>query len=288
MPRKRLTRSAYKRKAILFGLLVFLAIGLVTTGFASWMMSSSAKTSQSGNVNVGIIQSANLEFDSIELYKLQEFYNPVTNEFTVEEVKVTSLETGLDGFIFSFEPHLNDNTGRVHYGESEYGSESMTMIIRGVVGPVSVLRDVTIELKLPEFIEKAVSAGYIDVPECSSKPKVLTLGHGLEVSNVDTRKVQFEYTITFKWGSAFNYMNPGLYFDSDPSGMNATTEEIMKDLYFLRAYVYGYGDVLQSIYDKYNEGLIDEIELQNQLNLVQEDTNKVSPTYDLIIIANIR
>lgn len=288
MPRKRLTRSAYKRKAILFGLLVFVAIGLVSTGFASWMMSSSAKSTSSGNVSVGIIQSANLEFDSIELYKLQEYYNPVTNEYSVDEVMVTSLETNLEGFIFSFEPHLNDNTGRVHYGESEYGSESMTMVIRGVIGPVSVLKDVTIELVLPDFIEKAVEAGYIDIPECATKPKTLTLGHGLEVSNVDTRKVQFEYTISFKWGSAFNYMNPGLYYDEDPSGMNLSMEEIMKDLYFLRAYVYGYGEALESLYQQYEDGEIDSTELQNRLNLIQEDTNYVNPTYSLIIKGNIR
>lgn len=288
MPRKRLTRNAYKRKIILFGLLVFLGIGLVSTGFASWMMSSSAKSESSGNVSVGIIQSANLEFDSIELYKLQEYYNPVTNEYSVDEVLVTSLETGLEGFIFSFEPHLNDSTGRVHYGESEFGSESLTMIIRGVVGPVSVLRDVTISIELPDFIEQAVAAGYIDVPECYTKPKVLTLGHGLEVSNEDTRKVQFEYTISFKWGSAFNYMNPGSYFDEDPSGMNATMDDIKRDLLFLRAYVYGYGEQLQSIYDKFNEGLIDDTELQNQLTAIQEDSSKVSPKYNLIIKGNIR
>ena len=288
MPRKRLTRNAYKRKVILFGLLVFLAIGLISTGFASWMMSSSAKSESSGNVNVGIIQSANLEFETIELYKLQESYNPTTDEYTIDEVLVTSLETNLEGFVFSFEPHLNDSTGRVHYGESELGSESLTMIIRGVVGPISVLRDVTISINLPESINKAVEAGYIDVPECYEKPKVLTLGHGLEVSNEDTRKVRFEYTVSFKWGSAFNYMNPCLYFDEDPSGMNTPIDEVKKDLMFLRAYVYGYGDELQSIYDKYDQRLISEVDFQKQLTMIQEETSELNPKYNLIIKGNIR
>lgn len=39
----KLTKNSYKRKVILFGVLLFMSIALISTGFAAWIMSTNAK-----------------------------------------------------------------------------------------------------------------------------------------------------------------------------------------------------------------------------------------------------
>lgn len=41
----KLTRNSYKRKIILFGVIVFMSIALISTGFAAWVMSQEKKAS---------------------------------------------------------------------------------------------------------------------------------------------------------------------------------------------------------------------------------------------------
>lgn len=285
---KKLTRNAYKRKVILFGLMLFLSIGLISTGFATWLMSSSAKSESNGNVNVGVIQSANVEFVNIEIYQNKEYYDAENDTYGVAEELVTDMAHDLSGACFSFEPHLSDVTGRVHYGESEYGSETLGLTIRGVVGPIDVLRDVTITIELPSSIQKAVEAGYIELPAVAEKPAVLTFGYGLELADDSTTELAFEYTVEFKWGSAFNHMNPGLYFDEDASGQQVSTADIQKDLLYLRAYVYGYDDALTSIYDQFAEGKISQNEFDKQVDALQNNPLYQAPAYKIIIEGNVR
>lgn len=288
MARKRLTRNAYKRKLILFGLLLFLAIGLISTGFAAWMMSANAESESDGNVNVGLITTANLEFESLELYKVEEYYDSETSTYSTREVLVTDLEHELEGFYFAFEPHLSDTTGRVHYGENEIGPESMTMIVRGTLGPIEVLSNLTISLTLPAGVAKAVEAGYIVVPNCANRSVVLTYGNGLELKEGSTSVVEFEYKVEFTWGSAFNFMNPGIYFDEDPSGVTATPEDIQKDLLYLRAYVYGYSNQLTYLYSQLKNNEISNDEFNTQVNALQNNAVYTAPKFTLTLIGNIK
>ena len=285
---KKLTRSAYKRKAILFGLALFLSIGLISTGFATWMMSSSAKSDSSGNVAIGIIQSANVQFENIEVYRNSEYYDAEKDEYGIEEVFVTDLAHNLEGGFFSFEPHLSDLTGRVHSGESEYGSESLSLTIRGIVGPIDVLKDVTISLELPASVKKAVEVGYIELPSVAEKTAVLTFGHGLEFAEGSTVNLEFEYTIEFKWGSAFNHMNPGIYFDEDAGGMLVPIQDVRKDLLYLRAYVYGYDDELDRLYYLYNRGDITIEEFEARTDSLQQNPLYVAPIYKITLVGNVR
>ena len=57
----KLTRNSYKRKIILFGVIVFMSIALISTGFAAWVMSQEKKQSTSGNVTVGAVTEGNIE-----------------------------------------------------------------------------------------------------------------------------------------------------------------------------------------------------------------------------------
>ena len=285
---KKLTRNAYKRKAILFGLALFLSIGLISTGFATWMMSSSAKSDSSGNVAIGIIQSANVTFEEIQVYRNSEYYDAEKDEYGTEVVLVTDLEHNLEGGFFSFEPHLSDLTGRVHSGESEYGSESLSLTIKGVVGPIDVLKDVTISMELPASVQKAVEVGYIEIPSVAEKDVVLTYGHGLEFAEGSTTHLEFEYTLEFKWGSAFNHLNPGIYFDEDASGQLVSVPEIKRDLLYLRAYVYGYDQELDALYEKLNSGSISAQEFEGLADALQQNPLFVAPIYKITLVGNVR
>lgn len=240
MPKnRRLTRSSYKRKVILFGAVLFVSIALISTGLAAWLMSSGTSKEPSGNVGVGVVIDANLEITQLDIYKLEEYYDSKNDTWATKETKVGDLEN-LNTFSFSFNSKLSDTTGRVHYGNDENGPESIVMIIRGVVTPKEILNDVTISLVLPDSVKKAVDAGYIELPDCAKKPFVLTEQNGRlkQVEGSET-SMSFEYTIEFKWGASFGGMNPGLYFDTlSESAYNSS--QAKEDLQRLRAYMYGY------------------------------------------------
>ena len=48
----KLTRNSYKRKIILFGVLIFASIALISTGFAAWIMSANASKDKDGNITL--------------------------------------------------------------------------------------------------------------------------------------------------------------------------------------------------------------------------------------------
>ena len=58
----KLTRKSYNRRIFTFGALVFLSIALMSTGFATWVMSQNATQNMEGGVNVGTITDGALEF----------------------------------------------------------------------------------------------------------------------------------------------------------------------------------------------------------------------------------
>ena len=50
--------------------------------------------------------------------------------------------------------------------------------------------------------------------------------------------IHFEYTITFEWGSAFNTLNPGEYYDNDETGKLVDDETMKSTLEDLRTCIY--------------------------------------------------
>ena len=209
----RLTRNSYKRKIILFGVFVFMSIALISTGFAAWVMSSDAEDTSQGNVSVGIVNDASLKIN-------------VTNK------------TGLEAFTFLFEPAAGDNTGRVRLDSIDPKTEQLTFTIEGNITNAEILATdgFTIEMLLPAGMQKAIELNYIVAPECVSAPKVIT---------VDSEG-KFTYTLTFKWGSAFEGINPSLYFDNDEDGLAVPDAEVKTILEDLRACVFNYYEELNT------------------------------------------
>lgn len=174
----KLTRNSYKRKIILFGVIVFMSIALISTGFAAWVMSQEKKQSTSGNVTVGAVTEGNIEI--------------TLDELTVKD--------------FKFEPKKGDDTGRVRSDGTNF--ESLTVTVTGTIKNTQFLKEATIKMNVKDAVKQAETAGYIILPECANSEVVLTL------TESGTNEKKFSYDITFKWGSKFGGENPGEYYDS--------------------------------------------------------------------------
>lgn len=184
----KLTRNSYKRKIILFGVIVFMSIALISTGFAAWVMSQEKKQSKSGNVTVGAVTEGNIEV--------------ILDELTVKD--------------FKFEPKESDTTGRVRNDGTNF--ESLTVTVTGTIKNTQFLKEATIKMNVKDAVKQAETAGYIILPECANSEVVLTL------TESGTNEKKFSYNITFKWGSKFGGENPGEYYDS--AAFNPSEEEL--------------------------------------------------------------
>lgn len=185
----KLTRNSYKRKIILFGVIVFMSIALISTGFAAWVMSQEKKQSTSGNVSVGAVTEGNIEV--------------ILDELTVKD--------------FKFEPKESDTTGRVHNDNTNF--ESLTVTVTGTIKNTQFLKEATIKMNVKDAVKQAETAGYIILPECANSEVVLTL------TESGTNEKKFSYEITFKWGSKFGGDNPGEYYDNSEK-FKPTEEEL--------------------------------------------------------------
>lgn len=184
----KLTRNSYKRKIILFGVIVFMSIALISTGFAAWVMSQEKKQSTSGNVTVGAVTEGNIEVS--------------LDPLTVKD--------------FKFEPKESDTTGRVRNDGTNF--ESLTVTVTGTIKNTQFLKEATIKMNVKDAVKQAETAGYIILPECANSEVVLTL------TESGTNEKKFSYNITFKWGSKFGGENPGEYYDS--AAFNPSEEEL--------------------------------------------------------------
>lgn len=184
----KLTRNSYKRKIILFGVIVFMSIALISTGFAAWVMSQEKKQSTSGNVTVGAVTEENIEV--------------ILDPLIVKD--------------FKFEPKESDTTGRVRNDGTNF--ESLTVTVTGTIKNTQFLKEATIKMNVKDAVKQAETAGYIILPECANSEVVLTL------TESGTNEKKFSYNITFKWGSKFGGENPGEYYDS--AAFNPSEEEL--------------------------------------------------------------
>ena len=202
-----MTRNSFKRKAIIFGVMIFMSIALISTGFAAWIISTNAKNQQNGNIEVGVVTEKNIK---------------------IEDVKFKDNKKS-----FIFEPKESDNTGRVRNDKINF--ESLSVTIEGKITNVEYLNTLMITLNLPTTLSTAASAtkNYIVLPECASSAQEVT---------VNRETGAFSYTITFEWGSAFKGQNPGEYYDNTDASQggssvdDTTMTDTLKDL---RTTIYG-------------------------------------------------
>ena len=121
----KITRRSYKRKKIVMGIALFGAIGLVSTGFAAWVLSASAQNQQQPNIKVGAVSDKSMAFEDVKIYGLDK--NPSHG--------VAALDTEIETSNYSFNPRYDDASGRVRFGGNEGADEGerLSLTIRGKV-----------------------------------------------------------------------------------------------------------------------------------------------------------
>lgn len=191
----KLTRKHYNRKILSFGLVLFLAVALLSTGFAAWIMSTGAEEENGGNVSIGAVTDGSLEF--------------------------TEVKWAGDNNLISFDAEANDVTGSIKWD----GSNSANLIIEitGKISPKEYLDDLTIVMEIPASVKAAADAGYIVLPDCAKEGGVVLVENGVAndggtvfaaVKGADGDDYwTFSYKVIFKWGEKFNGKNPSIYLD---------------------------------------------------------------------------
>lgn len=237
----RITRGHFNRKILSFGLMSFLGVSLVSTGFASWIMSSGTEADMNGNVSIGVIEESNLSFGEIT------FLNDVTT--------------------ISFDAQKDDNSGDIKWDKSNF--ENLSVEFTTTISPAIYLDDVSIVMSVPQSVMDAANANYIVLPGCSYVKKIgenaeetteEVLASGVAFNLIEDGKVvatdgengiksKITYdeekdtftivcTITFKWGTAFGGKNPSIFLDDfeNNGGLDYKTKREL--LYSFRRMIY--------------------------------------------------
>lgn len=191
-----MTRNSFKRKVIVFGIMIFASIALISTGFAAWIISQNDAKDKDINIEVGVVTD---------------------NRIGISEISFVG-EIGT----FYFEPSSTTVTDIVHRNTGDK-APNLEVTITATITNYSALKTLTVELKgargteLPgeeaTGIKKAAKAGYIVLPECANGPVELVGKEGVFAPNTELNQATLTYKIEFAWGEAFGNVNPSDYFD---------------------------------------------------------------------------
>lgn len=209
----KITRRSYKRKKIIMGASLLGGVGLVSTGFAAWVLSASTESKQQPNMSVGAVSDKTMEFKNIKVYK-------------------TDDQNKDPDTTFHFEPKANDKSGRVRSdGENV---ESLSLTIEGELYHAQYLGDMTAILTVASDKQANFTSAlgepkkYIKAPEAYSETAITLWKKGEGVKSdkftasfdEETEKtLSFTYVVEFTWGDFFKNQNPGEYFDNDVDGL---------------------------------------------------------------------
>lgn len=245
----KITRSTFTRKALTFGIIVFMSVALIASGFAAWLVSSGSNSEGSGNVNVEVVDQANIT------------------------INVEGLEKGtLEGAQINFAPQQDDTRGYIQATttSSDLGGitlyEQLSFTVRGDITNGGKVGSLKFSLKISDGVARAAgfvksendgsgvvwtydeTKAYITVPsyatdmngnplpkivksgdtfqeEGKTEPVTLTItGNGkVDVSdelgfsykyNDQNGKYEFIAKYEFGWGAAVNGGNPGHTLDA--------------------------------------------------------------------------
>ena len=206
---RKLTRRSYNRKLIVFGLAIFLAFGMISTGFAAWLISSAATAEPNAPVEVDTIVDKSFE---------------LTIDDWDSENKTWSGET------ISFDAVKGDNTGRIkHQPEAaDDAGEQLELLLSGTVTNMAALGKqnesatagaVKVDITLPDTLVAAITAKYLTasyvVGDVATPITTATTTVWLvpTANDEDATKGDFAVTLKFGWGEEFGKMNPSEYYD---------------------------------------------------------------------------
>ena len=208
----KLTRKSYNRRIFTFGALVFLSVALMSTGFATWVMSQNASQNVNGGVTVGTITDGALEFTK---EKPQE-------GGTVADSLVVFGSTGDQ---IRFDADKNDTAGMIKAGQGTNDKhENLSVTFSVVVSPKTYYNGMNIKMtSIPAGVTKAAEANYINLPACAIGEGVTidatnsTNVAGVEITDVtdinNVAAIKLTYTVSFTWGE---------YYDKDRTSLTET------------------------------------------------------------------
>ena len=200
----RITRNSYQRKIILFGVMMFSAVALISSGFAAWVLSTEQKQSVNGNASVAAVSDASFNLS-------------------------VAFKDGKNNIIF--DSAKDDETGRVRWDSTNYAITSVT--ITGQIENYDYLGTLKVSLAVTDAIKDAANDTnkYIVLPACATSPvDIKNNTYMTKISDENGGTYSFEYTIEFTWGDTFGNTNPSLYYDTpaatsiDDATMKATLE----------------------------------------------------------------
>ena len=255
----KITKRSYRRKKIIMGASLFGAIGLVSVGFAAWVLSAPAEQEKTGYLSVGLVSDKNMKFVGVDTYKQKTTVDngvvvPVVGEYVQHDT-------------FHFEPDPNDKTGRVRYDGTN--AEVLSLFVRGDLQHVQNLGDITASIAVTADktkFDQAISKGYIVAPEAykatDNTPAVTLWSSDASTSALfeattdgqDDATMTFSYQVKFTWGAAFSGMNPSKYFDETDAGKavpqgSATQKTYVDSNQQTQFTVAGYLDDLHTLLD---------------------------------------
>ena len=223
---KKLTRKTFNRKIVAVGLAAFLGLGLLSTGFAAWVMSMGAEKKEEGDVVISTVTDVSIELD-------------VTLRNDTEK-------DGDDTFVF--DAKKDDKDGRVKWGQdkeqtAQTPGENLTITFDVTISPLSSLQELTVKIELPEGVQNAVDQGYLVAPACTT-PVVLyqydeeanASGNHQTAAATGWSKddandsATFYYSITFAWGAKFGGMNPCEYYDETEAGKAVSDAQVKAEM----------------------------------------------------------
>ena len=208
---KKLTRKTFSRKFVAIGLSAFLGVGLVSTGFAAWVMSSNATDETDSNVTVATLSDVSMSFKDV----------------VIQDDK---------SIVFGAEP--GDYSGRLISDGNE--DACLSIVIKGTIENAAQLGKLSAKLDLPSSIKTAVNAGYLVAPDSANGVTLYTPALGeqaeyqhddLRLNYTDDNTVSFSYTLKFAWGEKFGGMNPSLYYDFSYNGKTLKLEDGTEYIY---------------------------------------------------------
>lgn len=217
---KKFTRRAHNRKLIMFAVSIFMAIGMISTGFAAWVMSVNSEKNADAPVQVGIVTDASMEVSIDQWTKVGD-----------------ATDESWTGDVLRFDAAEETAHGRIR--PSADSEEKLTMVISGKVkNAADNLGSLTMTIDLPDEIVNAISAGYIKVSGQDSATLVaangvITLSYTDDALGTNdtltynvaegSKDATFTHTLTFEWGSFFGNVNPAVFYDSETASASRTT-----------------------------------------------------------------
>ena len=220
------TKKSGQRKAFAVGIAAFASVCLIATGFAAWVISAKAEKTETGNVNIGKVSSADVKIT------------------VAQEDGTTGVLTAENGF--SFNPDATDDSGRVRFDGTN--AEKRKLHLNGTVGPQRFVTSFKIRLDITTGTDKdgnpvknaaanqrfkdAATAKYIVLPPCFDTDVELygTDFYKTNSSQDNDAYATFDYAIAFSWGDKFGGQNPGRYYDENETGKKVSDADVSKTL----------------------------------------------------------